>query len=208
MSRERDGGRTALVVVDMQNDFCAADGYYRKDVGRPAVDEVISPIRRLINGFHRAGQPVCFTRLVYDGVERMPERSHRLVPPAWLSSGLRLQPGSWGADVIDELRPSPGDRVLDKEGYSAFYGTDLEDWLHGQSAGTVAIVGVVAYACVLHTGFDAFVRGFDVVLVEDAVTGWEEDLVTAASTIFTRLLGPTITVDELLDRLHPVDVAS
>lgn len=204
----QDGSRTALVVVDMQNDFCAGDGHYRNVVGLPAVDAVVPPIRRLIDEFRRAGQPVCFTRLVYDGVDRMPERRHHLVPPAWRSSEPRLQPGSRGADLIDELRPSPGDRVLDKEGYSAFYGTDLEEWLHHQNAGTVAIAGVVAYACVLHTAFDAFVRGFDVLLVEDAVSGWEPDLVAAAATIFTRLLGPLTTVDELLERLRLADLAS
>ncbi|MGH9109617.1 MAG: cysteine hydrolase family protein [Acidimicrobiales bacterium] len=206
MSQSSD--RTALVVVDMQHDFCSADGYYRRDVGRPAVDEVVSPIRRLADGFRSAGQPVCFTRLVYDGLERMPERSHQVVPPAWSSSGPRLQRGSRGAEVIEELRPAPGDRIVDKAGYSAFYGTDLEQWLRAESVGRVAVTGVVAYACVLHTAFDAFVRGFDVVLVEDAVAGWEPELVVAASAIVTRLLGRTTTTDELLGELPAVDVAS
>jgi nicotinamidase-related amidase len=137
----------------------------------------------------------------------MSERSHRVVPPAWSSSGPRLQRGSRGADVIEELRPTPGDRIVDKEGYSAFYGTDLEEWLRAKSVRTVAITGVVAYACVLHTAFDAFVRGFDVLLVEDAVTGWEPELVTSASAIFTRLLGRTTTTDELLGQLEALSVA-
>lgn len=207
MSLGQGGDRTALVVVDMQYDFCSADGYYRREVGRPAVDEVISPIHRLTDGFRSVGQPVCFTRLVYDSADRMPERTHRVVPPAWTSSGSRLERESRGADVIDELRPAPGDRIVDKEGYSAFYGTDLEQWLRAESVRTVALTGVVAYACVLHTAFDAFVRGFDVLLVEDAVTGWEPDLVAAASAIFTRLLGRTTTTEELLGQLEALRVA-
>lgn len=192
-----DPASTALLVVDMQNDFCHADGYYAHN-GRPAapIAAAIDPIADLLVAARKSGLRTIFTRIVYETTADLAD-THGVRPAAWSGSGVRLQRGSWGAEIVDELRPLPDELVLDKPAYSAFYETDAEQLLRAHGITTLLITGTVAYACVLHTAFDAFVRGFDVVLVEDAVSSWFDDLGDAARRITELLLGRTASSSEV-----------
>lgn len=197
-----DAASTALLVVDMQNDFCHAEGYYAHN-GRPAapIAAAVEPISGLLAAARDSGITPIFTRMVYETTADLAD-GHGVRPAAWSGSGVRLQAGSWGADIVDELRPLPGELVLDKPAYSAFYRTDLEELLRARGIRTLLITGTVAYACVLHTAFDAFVRGFDVVLVEDAVSSWFDDLGDASRRITQLLLGRTVGSRELAGLLQ------
>ena len=198
-----DPASTALLVVDMQNDFCHPDGYYARN-GRPAgpIAAAIEPIAGLLNVARDAGLATIFTRIVYATTADLAD-GHGVRPAAWSGSGVRLQVGSWGAEVVDQLRPLPGEPVVDKPAYSAFFETDLEQLLRARGIRTLLITGTVAYACVLHTAFDAFVRGFDVVLVEDAVSSWFDDLADASRRITQLLLGRSVSSRELAGLLQP-----
>lgn len=197
-----DPAATALLVVDMQNDFCHPEGYYARN-GRPAaqIAAAIEPIAGLLSVARAAGVQPVFTRIVYATQADLAD-AHGVRPAAWSGSGVRLQEGSWGAEIVDELGPLPADPVFDKPAYSAFYETELEQWLRAQGIHTVLITGTVAYACVLHTAFDAFVRGFDVLLVDDAVSSWFDDLADAAGRITQLLLGRTVTSADLAAALQ------
>lgn len=197
-----DPASTALLVVDMQNDFCHPDGYYAHN-GRPAepIAAAIEPIAGLLTAARGAGLTPIFTRIVYTTTADLAD-GHGVRPAAWSGSGVRLQAGSWGAEIVDELKPQPDEPVVDKPAYSAFYETDLEQLLRTRGIRTVLITGTVAYACVLHTAFDAFVRGFDVVLVEDAVSSWFDDLADASRRITQLLLGRTVGSSELTGLLQ------
>lgn len=197
-----DPAGTALLVVDMQNDFCHPQGYYARN-GRPAapIGAAIEPIAQLLHLTRAVGVTAAFTRIVY--AEQDLADAHAVRPSAWSGSGTRLRPGSWGAKIVDELRPLPGEPVFDKPAYSAFYETDLEEYLRASGVTTMAISGTVAYACVLHTAFDAFVRGFNVLLVEDAVSSWFDDLADATRRITQLLLGRTVSSKELAAALQP-----
>jgi ureidoacrylate peracid hydrolase len=197
-----DPKTTALLVVDMQNDFCHPEGYYARN-GRPAapIAAAVEPIAGLLPAARAAGLATVFTRIVYATQADLADE-HGVRPAAWSGSGIRLQVGSWGAEIVDELRPMPGEPVFDKPAYSAFYQTELEEWLRSHGIRTVVVTGTVAYACVLHTAFDAFVRGFDVLLVEDAVSSWFDDLADAARRITQLLLGRTISSKELVAALQ------
>ena len=204
---ELDPATTALLVVDMQNDFCHAEGYYARH-GRPAapIARAIGPVADLLSAGRAVGLRPVYTRIVYATDADLAD-AHGVRPSGWSGSGVRLQPGSWGAEIVDELTPLPGEPVFDKPAYSAFYETGLEEWLRTRGIRTVVFTGTVAYACVLHTAFDAFVRGFDVLLAEDAVSGWLEDLRVAARHITQLLLGRTVTRDELVAALRRGDHA-
>ncbi len=190
---------TALLVVDMQNDFCHPHGYYAR-VGRP-VDRLrlaIEPLSRLLAAARAAGLLIVFTRLVHDS--RIPDvgERHHIMPEAWVARDYRLGPGSWGAEIVEELTPQPNEFVIDKADYSSFYGTELEQILRRRGIRTLIITGTVAYACVLHTAFDAFVRDFDVIVAKEAVSSWFDDLQTATFRIIELLLGRVLTCDEIL----------
>ncbi len=198
-----DPRSTALLVVDMQNDFCHADGFYGR-IGRPAerINAAVPPIASLLAAARRAGMPVVFTRLVYDpSLPDVVER-HRLAPAAWAAKEKRLAPDGWGARIVDELAPQPGDYVVEKADYSAFYGTSLEQILRRRGVRSLVLTGTVSYACVLHTAFDAFVRDFDVVVAGEAVSCWFEDLQGPTLRIIELLLGHVVPTERVLSLIQ------
>jgi nicotinamidase-related amidase len=193
-----DPATTALIVIDMQNDFCHAEGYYGragKDISQLAT--AIAPVAELLEQARRAGMNIAFTRLLQDEARGAMEERHAIKPRLWTAQGKRLTPGSWGADIVEKLRPAAGELIIDKLGFSAFDDTTLEQDLHQRGVKTVLLAGVVSYACVLATGFAAFDRGFDVVLVKDAVGSWNERLGASTSEVVDLLLGQAVTVAEL-----------
>jgi ureidoacrylate peracid hydrolase len=194
-----DPRRTAVVVVDMQNDFCRDQGFYSR-VGRDGAQLAVAirPIQRLLDAARAAGMTVVYTRLVYD--LSLPDLigRHRLVPAAWAARERRLAPGTWGAAIVDELEPRRGELVIDKSDYSAFYGTNLEQVLRRRGVQAVILAGTTTHACVLHTAFDAFVRDFDVVVAAEAVSCWFDDLHDASLRIVELLLGHVVPLDGLV----------
>lgn len=193
-----DPASTALIVVDMQNDFCSADGYYAsvgRDISKLAASA--GPVAALLERARRAGMTIVFTRLLHDPVRGAMEDRHVIRPRRWTASGKRLVAGTRGANVIDEIAPRGDEIILDKFGYSAFEGTDLEQQLHGRGIKTVIMAGVVTYACVLATAFSAFDRDFDVILATDAVGSWNDDLGTKTADVVNLLLGVAVSASEI-----------
>ena len=194
-----DPATTALVVIDMQNDFCDAGGFYAR-IGRDisAFAAVIEPIHAMAARVRAAGMPVVFTRLVHDPVRGAMEERHILRPKLWSTSGKRLMPGSDGADVVAGLPVQDGDIVIDKSGYSAFAGTDLAAQLRQRGIRTLLFCGVVTYACVLSSAFAAFDEDFDVVLLDDLTGTWDAQLGQGTGRIVDLLLGHTVPSDTLI----------
>jgi nicotinamidase-related amidase len=193
-----DAAATALVVVDMQNDFCHPDGYYAhagRDIAPLAA--AIAPTRALLQRGRHAGLTVVFTRLVHDMQRGAMEERHVIRPRRWTASGKRLLPGSWGAEVIADLEPEDGEIVVDKTGYSAFDDTTLERDLRARGITTLILSGVVTYACVLATAFSAFDRGFDVLLATEAVGSWNAALGSGTTEIVDLLLGRAVAGDDI-----------
>jgi len=189
---------TALLVVDMQNDFCHADGYYAR-AGRDisALAASVAPVSALLDRCRRAKVTIAFTRLVHDERRGAMEERHAIRPLRWTASGRRLLPGSWGADLVHELSPLDGEIVIDKAGYSAFDDTRLEAALRSRGVTTLILAGVVTYACVLATAFSAFDRGFDVLLATEAVGSWNTALGAGTGEIVDLLLGRAVTSDQI-----------
>ena len=193
-----DPHRSAVIVVDMQNDFCHPDGYYARS-GRDisALAAAAEPVAALVGKARAAGAKTVFTRLVHDAARGAMEDRHQIKPKRWSASGERLMPGSWGAEVIDALAPGPDALIVDKAGYSAFHDTPLASWLKARNVKTVILCGVVTYACVLATGFSAFDNDFDVLVATDAVGSWSAELGDATGQIVELLLGRTLPIDAI-----------
>lgn len=171
-----DVASTALVVIDMQRDFCEAGGYADQaglDIHR--LSGVIERIRLLLDAARAAGVMVVHTR---EG--HLPDLSD--CPPAKLRRsraagaeigrpgpmGRLLIRGEHGHDLIDRLRPAPGEAVIDKPGYGAFHSTHLGALLHERGISTLILCGVTTEVCVHSTLREAIDRGFDCITVGDA----------------------------------------
>jgi nicotinamidase-related amidase len=151
---------TALIIVDMQNDFCKPNGSLF--VG-PSVTASIPHIKALLDRARKAGVHVIYT-----------QDWHPADDPEFKIWPMHCVQGTWGAEVIDELKPMPGDYVVKKTTYDAFFArkTDvsLEDLLKDLNVDTVIVTGTVSNICVMHVVAGASLRGFKVVVPIDCIS--------------------------------------
>ena len=149
--------RTALVVIDMLNDFM--DGV----LGNPAAKQLVGPIASLAERARASREWV----VVYaNDAHQLNDVELRVFPPHALA-------GTAGADVVDELRPCAGDIVVEKRFYSGFTRTDLGSRLRSHDVGRLVLVGQHTDCCVRHTAYDAFVGGYELIVCPDATTVFE-----------------------------------
>ena len=173
-----DPSRTALIVVDMQNDFCHPDGWLASiGVDVALARAPIAPLSRLLPALRGADVPVLWVNWGArpDRANLSPALRH-VYDRAGAGRGLgdpgpmgapTLTEGSWGAAIVDELVPEPGDIRVSKHRMSGFWDTPLDAILRGIDVTTLLFAGVNADQCVLHTLADANFLGYDTLLVED-----------------------------------------
>jgi nicotinamidase-related amidase len=131
-----DPKTTALVIVDMQNDFVDPKG----KLFVPSAPDTIPAIKRLIDKARKSKVPVVYT-----------QDWHMKDDPEFKIWGEHAVAGTWGAEIVDEIKPREDDIVVKKLRYDAFYGTSLDHILRTMGVDTLVITGTVANICVLHT---------------------------------------------------------
>jgi len=151
----------ALLVVDCLNDFLDLKGaLHCGEDGRRAIPGIAREIARA----RSVGEPVLYAC----DRHRPADDEFELYPAHCLE-------GSWGAEIVPELRPATGEVVIPKRRFSAFFGTDLELTLREAGVTSLRIVGVCTNICVLYTAADARMRGFPVGVVADAVASFDPE---------------------------------
>jgi ureidoacrylate peracid hydrolase len=198
--------RSALIVVDMQNDFVRVGA----PLEVPDARETIDVHRELLSWFRERERPVVFTRFIA-GPEPtlMWKWSPEIAPPTcccW-PGFMRSYPDVEGEReciaVIDELTPLPGDHQVDKYGYNAFHRTRLTDLLHANGVDTLLITGTVTQICVEDTARGAFHEGFQAAVVADAVSSYAPELHHASLQTLAMKYCRVVSSDEALKELEP-----
>lgn len=159
-----DRDLAAVVVIDVQNDFCHPDGAQgRRGRDLSRVDRTVTNIEKLIAGARRNGVPVCYAFTTHSPLVDSEE---------WLSrrpaahGAANCAAGTWGADLY-RLKPEADDLVIEKHRYSAFLRTDLEQRLKDTGRRSLLFCGYTSNACVETSLRDAVCRDFLATLVSD-----------------------------------------
>ncbi|MCZ8309251.1 MAG: cysteine hydrolase family protein [Magnetospirillum sp.] len=174
-----DLARTAIIVIDMQNDFCHPDGWLAHiGVDVAPARKPIAPLAKLLPRLRRAAVPVVWVNWGNrpDRLNLSPSLEH-VYKPTGKGIGLGdrlpkrkanvLEKDSWAAAVVDELAPKTGDIRIDKFRMSGFWDTPLDSILRNLRVDTLLFGGVNADQCVLCTLQDANFLGYDCVMLED-----------------------------------------
>lgn len=189
--------RTALVVVDMQNSFCADDGGCGK-VGLPTqnLQTAVQPCVKLVSAARAAGIPVIYTRYMYrpDYADGGVLIKH-LLPD--LADVKALQAGTWDIEIVPDLTPQDGDFIVDKNRPSSFYATNLETILNGLDVESLVVCGVTTNCCVESTVRDASHRDYKTFVVQDAVAELDEERNDVALKSMAMLFGNLVTVADV-----------
>lgn len=176
---------TALLVIDMVNDFCADGGA----MVLPNSGWLYPVINRLANGVRERSGMVVWIRDEHDETD-----------PEFRKRTRHCLTGSWGSQIVDELIPQATDFVRPKHAFSAFFETDLNVWLRRSGITTLILCGVVTNICVRSTAHDAFFHGFDVLIAAEACAATsvreQESSLYDLETHFARVC----TVAELVSR--------
>ena len=175
-----DVAHTALLLIDIQNDFCHTNGVAGLNGKSMAMmDDMLTHSSRLLQAARKAGVLVVHVQ-------------HTVLPiggsdaPAWRYFLSPLSPdgaivvhGTWGHGFMDAVKPLPGENILIKHRSSAFFNTQLDTLLRARQVRTIAICGVLAEGCVESTLRDSFHRDYYPVLVPDATASYSEEIHSA-----------------------------
>lgn len=172
---------TAVIVVDMQNDFCSKGGLFdRAGINTHAVQKAVGPTRRVLSAAREAGIKIVYLKMGFrpdlsdlghaDSANRARHLRFGVGEPCSApdgSQGRFLIRDTWNTDVIEELRPRPDDAVLYKHRFSGFYQTELDEVLRGLGIRNLVFTGCTTSVCVDSTIRDAMFRDYRCILLAD-----------------------------------------
>jgi maleamate amidohydrolase len=197
------GERPAVLLIDVQNDFCDPDA---PTTLYPSIRSTYDPIRRLSAAARARNVPVIYTRrlVAADGTSaglwRLKMKYHGM-------GGVQIE-GSRGAEIVDDIKPEPGDRVIDKWWPSAFFRTDLEIFLGVARIDTLLICGTSMSGCVRATATDAFMRDILAMIVREGVADRSETVMESNLFDIDQKYGDVVTLETCLSYLAGIQTAT
>jgi ureidoacrylate peracid hydrolase len=172
---------TAVIVVDMQNDFGAKTGMFdRMGINISVIQKVVAPIASVLAIARKAGIKIIYLKMGYQedlsdlGNENSPNRDRHLhfhvgdtmIAPDGSKSRILIR-DNWGTDIVPELKPVEGDIVIYKTRFSGFYNTDLDATLKKLGLKNLIVTGCTTSVCVESTVRDATFRDYSPIVLDD-----------------------------------------
>src|SRR5438105_3345066 len=167
-----DPRRTAVLVVDMQNDFASRGGMFdRAGIDTSDAATAIDATQGLLETAREAGITIVYLKMEYEpdlsdaGQEGTPNRIKHA--PLGLDARDVLIRDTWGSAIVDELAPEPGEIVFSKQRYSGFFKTELDRELQRRDVTHLLVAGLTTSVCVESTVRDAMFRDYSCIVLED-----------------------------------------
>jgi nicotinamidase-related amidase len=205
--------KSALIIVDMQNDFLHRDGNFshiarehpEANIDMPFLIGTIPNVKRLADAFRAAGRPV-----VYPAHVLKPDYSDAAFP-YWR---LRMKPGggnrthcvegTWGAQIIDDLKPQEGEHLVVKKGFGGFSNTPLDTILRNMGVTTCVACGVTTCVCVSTTIRGGVEYNYRMIVISDAVAEVDRTTHEAELKTMARIFADVKTTDEVAGMLDGI----
>jgi ureidoacrylate peracid hydrolase len=200
---------TAMLVVDMQNEFCCEGGMVAAEgCDVTPVQEMALTLRPLLETARAAGVLVVFTQNITS------TNDNWYLSEVWLEQAARRRkgsyserwpcaPGSWGADYYEDVRPLPTEPVVVKHRFDAFLNTDLETILRAHGTRTIVLTGVATDICVETTARSAFMRDYYVVIAGDSTATYAEETQRETLRRLDHFFGQVVSTRELSTLREP-----
>jgi ureidoacrylate peracid hydrolase len=203
-------GKSALIIVDMQNDFVHPDGGFAStareipdaSIDMPFLIGTIPYVKRLAAAFRDTGRPVIYIAHVVK-----PDFSDA----QWPYWRLGLTPsdnrtfiveGTWGAQIVDDLTPQDGEHLVIKKGFGGFSNTPLDTILRNMGVTTCVVTGVTTCVCVSTTIRGGVEHNYHMILVSDAVAEVSRDTHEAELKTMARIFADVKSTDEVIAMLR------
>jgi ureidoacrylate peracid hydrolase len=205
-----DPRNAALLLVDVQNDFCAEGGaMHREGRDLSQVNGMIPRLERMLESARAADVPRIWIRNVYN------TGPNHYLSEVWLEQARRrrngayvdypvCEPEAWNGDFY-KIRPAPDEAIVTKHRYGAFEGTDLDLVLRAKGIRTVIMTGVATNVCVETTARQAFLRDFYVVFLSDCTATFSAAQHEAALWNIDQFFGQVVSSEEVIACWHPAD---
>ncbi len=200
--------KTALIVVDVQNDFCHKEGVFSKykKVDLDQVQRAVTKLSDFIEKCREFNLPIIFVKTTHSQWTNSPSWLTRM---KGLAEKMRIcLPDSWGSHFYNvELKES--DCIVTKHRFSAFVGTDLDLILRSKGIENILVTGVVTNVCVETTARDGFNRDYNVILVEDCCGAYDSEEHAATLININKYFGTVATsgtVVEILQTQNKTDL--
>ena len=178
-----DPSTSAVIVVDMQNDFGSQGGmFHRAGLDISGIQACVAPTAKVLSSARASGIKIVYLKMGFRpdlsdmGPEDAPNRVRHLnlfrvgEPAAVQGRGRVLVQGDWGTRIVDGLTPEPGDTVVEKHRFSGFFETELDAILKSWSIRHLIFTGCTTSVCVESTMRDAFFRDYLSVLLADCAS--------------------------------------
>jgi ureidoacrylate peracid hydrolase len=197
-----DPKKSAVLVIDMQNDFCHPEGAFGKSgVNLKYMHQIVPVLKRFVEAARSLGITIVHVRSFLD---------EKFLSPSMLARNKQIGrttgiccEGSWGSEFY-EINPAPDEMVLTKHAYSAFVGTDLQQRLSAKGIETIMVTGVVTNVCCESTLRDGFMLGFHAILVDDCCASTEQAAHRATVKNVTNYFGRARKSADLIPSLQQV----
>lgn len=194
---------TALLVVDVQNDFCHNQGVFLKykSVTLDHIEQAISNLSTLIEKCREFKLPIIYIRTIHSDWTNSPSWLKRMEGAA---EKMRIcPPDSWGSNFFN-VAPKEGDCIVTKHRYSAFIGTDLDLILRSRGIKNILVTGVATNVCVESTARDGYHRDYNVILIDDCCGAYDNAEHAATLNNISKFFGVVTSSETLIAALEKV----
>jgi ureidoacrylate peracid hydrolase len=204
-----DINKSALLIVDMQNDFLHPDGAFGRRaqqhpeaaIDMPFLVGTVPKVKQLADAFRAAGHPVIYIAHVLK-----PDYSDAQFPFWRLSipvggNQTHCVEGTWGAEIVEELKPNEGEHLVAKKGFGGFSNTPLDTILRAKGVTTCVVAGVTTCVCVSNTVRGGVEFNYRTILVSDATAEVNKEAHEAELKTMNRVFADVKTTAEVIGML-------